>query len=112
VCGAARIQRSNLVLDLRKVPRGRDIARTIADEWVISQRLAQILVEAQITGLELRPVVHKARYQYDPVNPELYESGRELLRKAEAAGAPYPSWEFWVWMNRLDQAELVSRLDR
>lgn len=112
VCGAGRIQRSNLILDLRRTPRRKDIARTIADEWIISQRLAQLLVDARMTGFELRPVRHKARYQDDPVDPQNYQSGRELLQLAEASGAPYPTWEFWVWLNRPEQSELVNRLDQ
>jgi hypothetical protein len=52
VCGAGAQQISDLFLDLRKLPRGKDIARTIADEWIVTRRLAEILMAAEIRGLE------------------------------------------------------------
>jgi hypothetical protein len=109
-CGAGRRQTSDLVLDLRKVPKTKDIARSIADEWIVSQRLAELLVDNRISGLELRPVRHKARYQDDPLDLHKYPSGRQLLKKAEEAQAPHPSWDFWVWLNRPEQQELLGRL--
>jgi len=35
-CGADRTQVTDLRLDLRKAPKTKDIARTIADEWIVS----------------------------------------------------------------------------
>jgi hypothetical protein len=68
ICQAGRTQVSNLILDLRKAPRKNDIARTIADEWIVSQRMAQILADNKVTGFDLRPVQHKGRYHDDPVD--------------------------------------------
>src|SRR5262249_22702448 len=106
-CGAGRRQVSDLILDLRKVPTTKDIARTIADEWIVSQRFAQLLLDAEISGFELRPVRHKAHYEDDPISLKNYRSGRQLLAKAEAEGSPHPTWAFWVWLNRPEQRDLL-----
>ena len=110
-CKVGRKQTSDLFLDLRKIPKNKDIARTIADEWVISQRLAQLLLEHQITGFELRPVCHKAYYMGDAVDPRQLETGRTLIQLAEGQGIHYPDWEFWVWINRPEQAALAQQMD-
>jgi len=108
-CGAGRKQTSDLILDLRKAPKAKDIARTIADEWIVSQRFAQLLMDTNMTGFELRPVRHKARYEDDPIDLAKVPSGREILRLAEADGVPHPTWTFWVWLNRPEHAELLQR---
>ena len=56
-CGAGARQRSELYLDLRRMPKGRDIAQTFGGEYVISSRLAEALHLHGITGYELRPVL-------------------------------------------------------
>ena len=99
-CGAGAAQESGLKLDLRKVPKGKDIARTIADEWIVSQRLAERMTDAGLTGFELRPVRHKARYEVDPLDFHNVPTGRDILLEAEKEGAPHPTWNFWVWLNR------------
>jgi len=109
ICGAGRTQVSDLILDLRKVPKGKDIARTIADEWIVSQRLAELLLDGGMTGFELRPVRHKARYEDEPVDLTKVPSGRELLRQAEEAGLRDGTWDFYVWLNRPEQRELAER---
>jgi hypothetical protein len=55
-CGAGRKQVSELRLNLKRVPRGKDLCRTIADEWLVSERLAALLGDAGATGFELHPV--------------------------------------------------------
>ncbi|HET6239997.1 MAG TPA: hypothetical protein VFE41_34310 [Acetobacteraceae bacterium] len=62
------MQVPDLVLDLRKAPKTADIASTIAGEWIVSQRLAEILLSSGLTGFELRPARHRARYEDDPVD--------------------------------------------
>jgi hypothetical protein len=109
ICGAGRVQETDLILDLRKIPKSSDIARTIAYEWVVSQRFAALLVEKQISGVELQHVHHKARYEDEPFDLSIVPSGQELLKVAEADGFPYPTWQFWVWLNRPEQAHLVER---
>jgi hypothetical protein len=108
-CGAGAKQISDLFLDLRKVPKAKDIASTIADEWIVSQRLAELLVDAKITGFELRPVRHRARFDEDPVKLESLVTGREILQRAEKSGLLKGSWAFDVWLNRVEQRELVER---
>jgi len=67
-CGAGRTQVSPLSLDIRRsqpdhdihtttLPRGRDVARSIADEIVVSDRFAALLRDAAATGVDLRPVL-------------------------------------------------------
>jgi hypothetical protein len=109
VCGAGRKQVSDLILDLRKAPKSKGIARTIADEWIISQRLAELLVDAKMTGFELRPVRHKAHYLDDPIDLTKVPTGREILRLAKEAGFPYPTWDFYIWVNRPEQKGLAER---
>jgi hypothetical protein len=108
ICGAGRNQISTLILDLRKAPKKKDFARTIADEWIISQRLAEILVDNKITGFELRQVQHKARYQDDPYDLKVVPTGRKILNLAEAAGISQSSWEFYVWLNRPELDEMIQ----
>lgn len=108
-CGAGARQVSELFLDLRKVPKSTDVARTIADEWVVSQRLAELLVDTKMTGFELRPVQHRARFNEEPIRLEWLEAGRELLRQADKLGLPQNSWGFEVWLNRTEQRKLVER---
>ncbi len=108
ICGAGRKQVSSLTLDLRKAPKKKDIARTIADEWIISQHLAEILVGAKITGFELHPVQHKARYQDDPYDLKAVPTGRRILSLAEEAGLSQSSWEFCVWLNRPELDEMIQ----
>ena len=55
-CGAGGIQRSNLRLDLGRIPKRADIARTIADEVVISRRVAEILAHTEQTARLLAPI--------------------------------------------------------
>lgn len=109
-CGAGRKLASDLVLDLRKAPKTKDIAGTIAcDETIISQRLAELMVDAKLTGFDLAPVRHKARYKDDPMRLSDVSSGRKLLEQATALGLSDPEWEFYVWLNRPEQKELLRR---
>lgn len=109
-CGSGRKQVSDLVLDLRKAPKTRDIARTIArDEWVVSQRLAELMVDAKLTGFDLAPVRHKARYQDDPVDIKRVPTGKKLYEMARRQGIPDDRWEFDVWVHRPEQAALLDR---
>jgi hypothetical protein len=55
-CGAGAPQLSELVLELRRVPKRADIARTIADELIVSSRLVDAMRARGITGAEYLPV--------------------------------------------------------
>jgi hypothetical protein len=58
-CGAGAPQLTDLYLDVRRIPKKKDLAITIAGEIVISARLAEVLRKHGITGAEYRPVRHK-----------------------------------------------------
>ena len=63
-CGAGATQVSELRLDLRKVPHRTDFAETIAGEQIVSQRLAECLIDARLQGFTLPRVLHKAKAGY------------------------------------------------
>lgn len=107
-CGCCAEQASDLVLDLRRTPKSKDIAQTIANEVILSQSLAERLVDGGLTGFELRPVRHKARYQDDPIDFTRLESGKELLAKAERSGARHGTWQFTIWLNRPENRALAD----
>jgi hypothetical protein len=109
-CGVGARQASDLFLDFRKIPKNKDIARTIADEWIVSQRLAELMVNAKLNGFELRPVKHKARFREDPARLESLAAGRELLERARIQGITNGSWEFDVWISRPQQHDLMGRV--
>lgn len=105
ICGAGRIARDGLTLNLRKAPRSKDIARTIArDEWILSQHAAELLIDAGLTGFDLRPV----RHLQTPVAADWQTSGagRELLQRAAAIGLKEGTTPFTVWLNREKQRDL------
>ncbi len=56
-CGAGRRLLGDLILDLGKVPKGKDFAQTIArDEWIVSERLVMLLQTYGMTGATFEPV--------------------------------------------------------
>jgi hypothetical protein len=58
-CGAGAPQLTDLHLDVRRIPKKKDLAVTIAGEVVVSARLVSALLKHGITGAEYRPVKHK-----------------------------------------------------
>ena len=60
-CGAGSHQVSDLILDTRCIPKGKDIAQTIAGEIVVSPRLVQACRKHGIQGADFRPVLHYGR---------------------------------------------------
>jgi hypothetical protein len=102
LCRAGAAQVSELRLDLRKAPKNSDIAKTIAGETIISQRFAELISDTRMKGFEFGRVRHKARYEDDPIDLSKIPTGREILRRAKAAGAPHPTGRFWVWLNRAE----------
>jgi hypothetical protein len=108
-CGAGARQVTPLHLDARRIPRNVDFAETIAGERIVSQRLAECLTDGGLQGFTLPRVLHKARYQDDPVDLHDVPSGRELLKRADDAGAPHPGWSFWVWANRTENRAMLEK---
>jgi|HubBroStandDraft_6_1064221.scaffolds.fasta_scaffold13759_5 hypothetical protein len=108
-CGSGAKQASDLWLDLRKLPKGKDIASTIAGEWVVSQHLAELMIDAGLTGFDLRRVRHRAHYEDDALDLRRLAAGRELLEKAEDARCLYPEGKFHVWINRAENTSLWEK---
>ncbi len=55
-CGAGATQVGPLILDLKRVPKGRDFSRTIAGEIVVSKRAVDLFVRNSVDGVKLTPV--------------------------------------------------------
>ena len=108
-CGSGATQVSDLWLDLRKVPKGKEIASTIAGEWIVSQHLAELLTDAGLIGFELRRVRHRAYYENDGLDLRQLAAGRQLLEKAEDAGCLYQPGKFYVWVNRAENYSLWEK---
>jgi hypothetical protein len=65
-CGAGTHQVSDLILNTRCIPKGKDIAQTIAGEIVVSPRLVQACRKHGIQGADFRPVLHYGRKGPEP----------------------------------------------
>jgi len=55
-CGSGAKQIGPLILDVKRIPKGKDIAKTIAGEIVVSQRVVELFERHEITGVALDPV--------------------------------------------------------
>jgi hypothetical protein len=105
-CGVGRTQASELKLNLKKVPKNKHIARTIADEWIISQELMEAIEDAKLSGMDFRPVRHMLSSQLDePMELEKTAAGRELIQRAATIGIEPGSAKFLLWLNRREQSE-------
>lgn len=58
-CGAGAQQTSPLFLDVKRIPKSKDVCRTIAGEVVVTRRVAELFARHEITGAELRAVCSK-----------------------------------------------------
>jgi hypothetical protein len=110
LCGTPRRQTRDLTLDLRRVPKRGGFARTIADEWIVDQQVADLLLDEEVTGVSLRPVRHRVATGDETIDPKRFPAGRELLARAEAEGLQEGSWPFFVWLNRPGQQDLRDAL--
>jgi hypothetical protein len=65
-CGARLKQIRDLIVNKARM-RGKDVSLTYSNEVILSERVAQLLYEAGLTGFELRPVHHyKKPYKGEP----------------------------------------------
>lgn len=96
-----------IALDTRRLPK-KDFVATLAGEYLAGQRVADLVVDAGLTGVELRPVRHRERKDAQQIALADVPAGRELLQRGAAAGHPHPGWSFWVWLNRPEQAPLLA----
>lgn len=110
-CGVGRRMVTDLSLDLRKVPKTADLARTIANEWIVSERFAGRLAESGFTGVELRPVRHRGLETPGSIDLNAVPSGRELVERGKAEGLSLADWRFTLWMFRPEQADLMRKIE-
>src|SRR6266513_2527414 len=110
ICKAGRRQISPLRLDLRRGPKKGDFARTIANEWLVTERVGELIKNAALKGLDLRPVEHSP-IRSGSVDLKATESGKALIQRAQAQGISPHSWEFQVWLNQPEQATDYRRAE-
>ena len=55
-CGAGAKQIGPLILDVRRIPKGKDIAKTIGGEMIVSRRGAELFKRHGIAGVVLGPL--------------------------------------------------------
>jgi hypothetical protein len=65
--------------------------------------LVRLLIEAGTTGWGLGPVQRSKRGEEEPFTLSQTDFGRRLLKAAAGAGIPYPSPEFYLWINGIEQ---------
>lgn len=65
MCRAGRRQVSSLILKTSRIPKRADVAATIAQEWVWSRRLAELVRSERISGVDMRPVLSRAKARND-----------------------------------------------
>ena len=58
-CQAGARQTTPLFLDWKRIPKSKDIARTIAGEIVVSARLMKLFKQHSITGAKFLPIRHR-----------------------------------------------------
>ncbi len=92
-CGAGARQMSDLMLNTRTIPKGKDICRTISNEWVISERLHRLLIENNIAGFEAKRIKHHPEAPHS-VRLKMTETGRELIKMARMEGMDPNSYKF------------------
>jgi hypothetical protein len=91
-CGAGATQLPPLMLDTRKIPKGRDIAATIAGEVVVARRLADRFEREGITGLVFGPVLSAGRIMvecYDWVQLSVLSTRAEIVSPTRIGIEPF-----------------------
>jgi hypothetical protein len=58
-CQAGARQVTPLFLDWKRIPKSKDIARTIAGEIIVSKRLVELFKQHSITGAKFLPIRHR-----------------------------------------------------
>jgi len=107
-CGGGNRQLNDLRLDLRRVPREKDLAKTLAEEWIVSERLAGLMADEGVTGYELRPVRQKAFWGEASIDLRRVPSGRVLLERAQVLDLDLNSPEFFHWLWASEQRDLTE----
>lgn len=65
-CGAGAKQIGPLILDVKRIPKGKSFAKTIAGEIVVAQHVVDLFKEQGITGTQFRPVRAKGAKDLQP----------------------------------------------
>jgi hypothetical protein len=82
-CGVGAKQVGPLFLDVKRIPKGRDFAETIAGETIVSRRAADVFVQHGITGIAFHPVRARGARSL-----KLSPWSQMVIRSAEAEIAP------------------------
>jgi hypothetical protein len=85
-CGAGRRQITDLVIDQVRLPKQRQVVRTIGREWLVQKDLAESLSREGFTGFRFRPVAHRRERSDMPIVPQKYPAGRKILEQASTRG--------------------------
>ena len=101
---------ADLTLDLRRVPKRGGFAETIAEERIVDQAVADLVLEGELTGISLRPVRHRVATGDETIDPKSFPAGRDLIARAEAMSLRPGSWQYFVWLNQPAQQELRDAL--
>lgn len=89
-CGAKAVQRGDLRMDIRRIPKKKDLTITLAGESLISTRLVKHLKEHGITGAEYRPVRHTTGELIDEWRQLVVTSAPvEILPPTRVGGGPF-----------------------
>jgi hypothetical protein len=107
-CGAGKRQVSDLMLNTRTIPKGKDICRTIDDKLIISERLHGILIGNNITGYEAKPIKHHPEAPHS-VRLKMTETGRQLIKLAISEGIDISSYKFSRWLDEPDHEALFVK---
>lgn len=108
-CGVGRIRTSpRLRLDCASV-RGAAIARTVANEIVVSRAVAERLEAGGFTGFELRPIERPREPWPGPFRLESVPSGRLLAERARARGIEPRAFEFAEFASGGEERDLLAR---
>jgi hypothetical protein len=67
-CGSGARQVGPLMLDLKRIPKGKTFARTIAGELVVTQRVVELFRENSVTGVRFYPVRPKSPKNLQPTD--------------------------------------------
>jgi hypothetical protein len=65
-CGAGAKQIGPLIIDVRRIPKGKSFAKTIAGEIVVAQRAVDLFKEHGVTGIRFHPVRAKGAKDLQP----------------------------------------------
>lgn len=91
-CGAGAKQLGPLFLDVKRIPKGKDFAKTIAGEIVISRRASDLFLQHGITGVAFHPVRSKGAKSLElPEWSQLVvrSEGAEIVAPTRAGNDPF-----------------------